>query len=349
MKIKVALLDVEKSFLTRMVTTFGAKYADKLEIYSFTDPKVALETLNSARIDVLLASDRFDIDLQKLPNRCAFAYLVDSMGFEMLKDQRAICKFQKAELIYKQILSVYSEKASSITGFTVNGDEGVVILFCSAGGGVGSSAMAAACATSLAAKGHKILYLNLEKFGSSDIFFSGQGQFDMSDVVFALKSKKTNLPLKLESCVKQDASGVYFYSQAKIALDMLELNSDDMLRLISALKIMGGYDYIMLDIDFSIDSEMLKIYRQAQSIILVGDGTVESNVKTARAYTALETLEQNADAPLTDRTYFVYDKAGDRSAQQIDVFGMKVIGGIPRYAGNNVPQIVEQLSKRGYI
>ncbi len=344
MKIKLAILERDRNYLTRIVSVFGAKYADKLEIYSFTDPEVALSTLNSAKIDVLLASDAFEIEMNRLPNRCAFAFLVDSMGIDTIKDQHAICKFQKADLIYKQILSVYSEKASSITGFKMSGDEEKIIVFCSASGGVGSSTMAAACAVHFASKEKRVLYLNLEKFGSSDVFFSGQGQFDMSDIIFALKSKKTNLPLKLESCVKQDPSGVYFYSQAKIALDMMELNTEDTLRLISELKLMGEYDYIILDMDFGIDKETLKIYRQAQAIVLVGDGSVESNNKTERAVAALTTLEANADAPLTNRVSFVYDKVSSKSGQSINAAGMKILGGAPRYSGASVRQIVEQIA-----
>ena len=113
MKIKLAILEKDKSYLSRIVSVFGTKYSEKFEIYSFTDPEVALLTLNSAKIDVLLAGDTFDIDVTKLPNRCAFAYLVDSVGIDMLNNQRAICKFQKADLIYKQILSIYAEKATN--------------------------------------------------------------------------------------------------------------------------------------------------------------------------------------------------------------------------------------------
>ncbi len=344
MKIKVAILEKDRSYLTRIVSTFGTKYADKLEIYSFTDPDVAMGTLDSARVDVLLASDAFEIETHILPKRCAFAYLVDSMGIDTLKNERAICKFQKADLIYKQILSVYSEKASSITGFKMTGEESQILVFCSPSGGVGSSTMAAACAMHFAKKEHKVLYLNLEKFGSADLFFSGQGQFDMSDIVFALKSKKTNLPMKLESCVKQDPCGVSFYSQAKIALDMMELNTEDTLRLISELNLMGEYDYIILDMDFGIDKDMLKIYRQAQAIVFVGDGSPESNAKTERAYTAIATLEANADAPLTNRMSFIYDKVSSKFGQSINAAGLKVLGGAPRYSGAGTRQIVEQLA-----
>lgn len=344
MKIKLAILEKDRSYLTRIVSAFGTKYADKLEIYSFTDPEVALSTLNSAKIDILLSSDAFEIDAKRLPNRCAFAYLVDSLGIESIGDYRAICKFQKADLIYKQILSVYSEKASTITGFKLSGEESAVIVFCSASGGVGSSTMAAACAAHFAAQDKKVLYLNLEKFGSADVFFNGEGQFDMSDIIFALKSKKTNLSMKLESCVKQDPCGVHFYSPTKIALDMMEMTTDDILRLISEIKLMGGYDYIVLDMEFGIDKDMLKIYRQAQSIVLVGDGSLESNNKTDRAYTALATLEQNADAPLTNRMYFIYNKVSSKGGQSIGAAGLKVLGGAPRYSGASEQQIRDQLA-----
>lgn len=221
MKIKLAILEKDENYLNRIMTAFNTKYADKFEIYSFTDQNIAMSTLENARIDVLVASDVFDIDFSAIPKRCGFAYFVDSADIDTVREQRAICKFQKADLIYKQILSVYSEKAGSVSGIKLGDESAKLFAFCSVGGGTGASSMAAAAAMHFAAKNKKTLYLNLEKLGSSDSFFSGEGQFDMSDIVFALKSKNTNLPLKLESCVKQDESGVYFYSQTKVALDML--------------------------------------------------------------------------------------------------------------------------------
>lgn len=344
MKIKIAILERDKSYLTRIVTAFGTKYADKLELYSFTDPDIALQSLGQAKIDVLLSGDVFDIDVAQLPKRCAFAYLVDSVGIDSIKDQQAICKFQKADLIYKQILSVYSEKASSITGFDVSGEKGSVIAFCSPSGGVGTSTMAAACAVHYAKAGYKVLYLDLDPFGSADLFFEGQGQYDMSDIIFALKSKKANLHIKLEGCIKQDVSGVYFYSPAKVALDMMELSLDDKLRLISEIGIMGVYDYVVLDVPFGLDKDTLKLLRQAQGIVMVGDGSNESNTKTARAFVALSILEQNADAPLTSRMSFAYNKVSSKSGQSAEISGLKELGGARRYMDANSRQIIEQLA-----
>lgn len=344
MKIKLAILEKDKSYLSRIVSVFGTKYADKFEIYSFTDQEVAMANLNAVKIDVLVASDSFDIDVSKLPVRCGFAYFVDSADIDMVNEQRAICKFQKADLIYKQILSVYSDKASSITGFKLNSDEGKVILFCSPSGGVGCSTAAASCAKYIASKGYKTLYLNLEKFGSSDMFFAGEGQFDMSDIIFALKSKKANIHLKLESCVKQDVSGVNFYSQPKVALDMMELSMDEILRLMSEIQLLGQYKYIIIDADFALNKEMLRLYRQAQEIVLVGDGSAISNNKLNRAYGALSIIDQNADVPLINRMWFMYNKVSNKTGQKVELQGMRELGGAPKYEHANTAQVMAQLT-----
>lgn len=70
--------------------------------------------------------------------------------------------------------------------------------------------MAAACASYYAAKGEKTLYLNFEKFGSADAFFSAEGQFDMSDIIFALKSRKANLSMKWKAALNRIAEVCIF-------------------------------------------------------------------------------------------------------------------------------------------
>lgn len=346
MKIKLAILERDQSYLNRIVSVFSTKYSDKFEIYSFTDKDVALSTLDSSKIDVLVANDAFDIDVSKLPKRCGFAYLVDSTDVETLNDQRAIAKFQKVDLIYKQILSVFAENAGSVSGLKFGDDSAKIIAFESVSGGCGGSTMAAACALYYAAHGKKTLYLNLEKFGSSDSFFSAQGQFDMSDIIFALKMKKTNLALKLESCVKQDPRGVFFYSQSKVALDMLELTADDILRLINELKLIGSYNVIVLDMDFSINKDALKVLRHVHSIVWVGDGSEISNSKLYRAFNSLSIMEQNAEASLVNRLMLIYNKFSNKTSKVLDDIGIKNIGGCPRYEHATTSMVLGQLASK---
>lgn len=349
MKIRLAILEKDRSYLTRIVSAFSARYADKLEIYSFTDYQVALATLDSAKIDVFVANDLFEVDMKAVPRRCGFAYLVDSIDIDTVNDQRAICKFQKADLIYKQILSIYSENAGNVSGLKIGDEASCIIAFTSPSGGTGSSTMAAACAMHFASQGKKVLYLNLEKFGAADSFFQAEGQFDMSDVIFALKSKKANLSMKLESCVKQDACGVYFYAPSKLALDMLELGTEEVLRLLSELKVTGSYDYIVMDLDYAQSKEMLPIYRQAHGVALVGDGSDISNTKITRAFAALVTAEQNSDAPLTSRMCLIYNKYSNKTSANIGDIGLRTVGGAPRYEHATTEQVVTQLAAMDFF
>lgn len=346
MKIKLAILEKDTSYLKRIVSVFSTKYSDKFEIYSFTNEEVAYATLDRTKIDVFVASDVFDIDFKKVPRRCGFAYLVDSMDVETVNNQRAICKFQKVDLIYKQILSIYSENAGNVAGLKLGDDTAKIIAFESVSGGCGGSTMAAACALHFAAQGQKTLYLNLEKFGSSDSFFSAEGQFDMSDIIYALKSKKANLSMKLESCVKQDPRGVYFYSQSKIALDMMELNTDDILRLISEIRLTGSYNIIVLDFDFSINKEMLKVLHKAHAVVWVGDGSEISNTKLFRAFTALSVAEQNDDAPLLNRISLIYNKFSNKTCKTLDDIGLKTIGGNPRFEHATTSMVLGQVAPK---
>lgn len=344
MKIKLAILEKDAAYLNRVVSVFSTKYAENFEIYSFTSQDTALATLGEAKIDVLLADDSYEIDPKQLPRRCAMAYFVESADIEMLRDQPAIFKYQKIDLIYKQILSIYAEKASSVSGLRMNDDSCKVVAFCSAAGGVGSSSLAAACAMSFAARGSRTIYLNLEKFGSSEVFFSGEGQFTMSDVVFAIKSRKSNLALKLESFVRKDPCGVFFFEPSRLALDVIEMSSEEIIRLVTELQVTGSYEYIVLDCDFALDRGALNIFRKTHALILVSDGSEIANIKTTRAVEALTTVEQNEDAPLTNRLKLIYNRFSNKSGRALDNLGVPELGGAPRYGQATTREIIRQLS-----
>ena len=346
MKIKLAILEADQIYLHRIVSVLSTRYADHFEVYSFTAPEVALPALEKSRIEVFIASEVFEIDVAKLPKRCGFAYLVESSNLETLRNQKAIGKFQKADLIYREILSIYSEHAESVTGIKQGDSKATILAFTPISGGCGSSTMAAACALHFASRGQKTLYLNLEKLGSADTFFDGDGQFSMSDIIFALKSKKANFSLKLESCVRRDPRGVFFFSQSKFALDMLELSPDDLLRLIDELRQSGAYDVIVLDCDFVLDKELMEVYRQAHTWVWVGDGSEISNQKITRSIAAISTWEKASDLPLTNKLALLYNKFSNKAGETLDI-GVKTIGGAPRYEHATTAQVLGQLAAMG--
>ncbi len=337
MKIKLAVLDHDKIYIERLVSALSTKYTDQFEMYSFTNQEIALSMMSTSRMDVFLFSDMFDIDMSMLPKRCSCAYFVDANDVDKIGELPAVCKYQKVDLIYKQILSLYSESAQNVSSIKLGESNARIIGFTSAGCGCGSSTLAAACAVHYAAAGYRCLYLNIEKFGSSDVFFSSEGQFGMSEVIFALKSnknstgtkKKTNLSLKLESCVKTDKTGVYFYSAPNVALDMIELKAEEIQMLIDELVKLSIYDYIIVDMDFGLDKDTLSIMKTTHAIVLVSDASKVANEKTVRALKALEILDRSNGGSIYERIVIAYNRLNEKNGTMITGIDKKAIGGVP--------------------
>ena len=342
MKIKLAILESDPNYLKRVVPVFNNKYANELEVYSFTDVDAAKDCLTEKGIDVFLANNTFKIDFSEIPPKCGFAYLVESLDIDRIDNHKAVCKYQKAELIYKQILSIYSEQVPNITG-SPNLENGAMktVAFTSPCGGVGTSTVAAAYAIFLANNGYRVLYLNADVFGSADMFFACDGQFDFSDVIYAVKSNKTNRALKLQSTVKQDASGVYFYSPVKVPLDMMEMQREDYGILQNELKLLGCYDYVVLDMPFPKSMDEMKLFELCNSVVLVSDTSEMSADKMARVMCSVQILDGGLPVPLQPRLSLLFNKS---AAPLLSEHEIRVLGSIPTYQQVSPAQMAKQLS-----
>jgi len=188
-------------------------------------------------------------------------------------------------------------------------------------------------------------YLNLEVFGTADAYFNGAGSYDMSDIVFALKSKKGNLGVKVESYVKQDSSGVFFLSGVKLVPDILEIDDNELVRFIDEVRLLGIYDYIIIDMD--LDRRLFVLMEHINNIVLVTDGTDISDTKTKRFLDTLCVMEKNGDIKIKDKLSVVYNK------MNIDIRGLKepgeyrILGIAPRVDSTSIKQVVNDIARTG--
>lgn len=342
MKIKLAILENDSMYLQRVVSMFNTKFAEELEIYSFTDLVRAIECLEEKKIDVFLASDSFNIDFSLIPDRCGFSYLVDSLDINSIDGHKAICKFQKGELIYKQIMSIYSEHIPNVSGMPgVDNSAMKTIAFCSPVGGVGTSTVAVAVAIALTSLGHRVLYLDCDIYGDADMFFSCDGQFDFSDVIYAVKSNKTNRAMKLQSTVKQDQTGVYYYSSVKVPLDMMEFTTEDYLTLQSELKNLGSYDYVIMDIPFPDSQKAYELFNYCNSIVFVADSSDISCAKLEKALAGIKIMDSQMDYSIMPRMWMLYNKVGANEFFQSEI---RSLGTIPVYQPVTSAQMARQLA-----
>lgn len=345
MKIKLAILEKDAVYLQRISAAFNNKYADKLEIYSFTEKETALETVKEAKINVLLAGEEYDIAPEKLPERCAFAWFVDTPDVEHINHSAAICKYRKIDIIYKQIVSLYSEVAGDIVT-TAGSDEGKAGVICvlSPAGGVGASTVAAACAISSCRQGKRTLYLNLEKYGAVSSFFLGDGMGGLGDVLYAIKSQKSNLALKLEGIVRQDKSGVYFLPECNIVLDRMEMKPEELDVLLGQIKLSEAFDNIVLDADFSFEPFEMEVMKQAGKILVVSDGSRNANAKIRRVYEAMKILEQQGKCSVLNKVMLIYNRFRSQTGKTMDDLQLPVLGGVQYFKGAGEAQIASEIA-----
>ena len=113
-----------------------------------------MKVLEAEQLDLLLVDSRIRIEKDRFPSDSSFVYarLCDSPDIEELEGNPAICKYQKADILFKQILSLYADHSAQMK-FRHGTSLAHILLFTSAQGGSGTSAVAAACALHMAKQG----------------------------------------------------------------------------------------------------------------------------------------------------------------------------------------------------
>lgn len=343
MKIRLGILDQDVLYKTRLINYFNANYADKLEIFSFTSLQGLQQYIEKQRLDVLLADEASITDSKNIPEGIAFAYWSEAANIDSIRNMRTVCKYQKAELIYKEILGLYAELESNVTSYKLDGSTSIVLTFVGAAGGVGTSTTAAGCAMYLARRGKRVLYVDLTELGSAGLYFSGEGTFTLSDVIYSIKSNHANLFLKLESMVKRDNSGVNYYESCKVALDMTDTTPDDITTLIKCISESKSFEYIIIDTDNILTPRQKAIFAASSAIIVITDGTANANLKLERFMEACR-LQGGSKNTAVRKMMLLYNRF-HTGAQKVKLKDeIMELGGINAYKNGSPRQIAEEIA-----
>ncbi len=346
MKIKLYILEADVDFLERITSVFTNKYSNELEISVFTNQQLALDGVNSERVDVLLVSDEFELDHNTIPDRTVLAYLTDSAAIEEVKGKQAISRFQKADLIYKEILALYAESSNVL--ISSSGDGALVVSFTSTSGGTGTSTMAAAAAMRFATLGKRVIYFDLNPYSDAGLFFQGQGSGTFTDVIYAIKRQKSNLGLKVESVLRQDNSGVFYFEASQNPLDNLSLTHNETVRLVDLFTKLGSFDVVVLDLPFSLDEKHLVYFENSRHIVNVLDGSDIANNYFTRALDAIYVLEDQKKLVYTKKLHVAYNKFSSRNGKRVEA-NVKTLGGVSRFESAQTKEIAQQIAKQDFF
>lgn len=308
MKINLAILDFDSMYLLRLSTALSMRFGEKLEVNTFTSEEKLRYFLELNKLDLLLLSEDASREFQK-DYIGLVAYLVDKSNVDELNGKKAVCKYQKLEAFYRNVVGICSENdVGGFRYFSNKSSSTAVSTFISSAGGVGTSSVAAAYCVKQATLGKKVFYLNLEQFGSPRSFFSGANNQNLSDIIFAIKCKKSSISIKLESGVTKDKCGVYFFDESDLPLDLFELTAEELNDLIGELIGIGFYDLIVVDFNYHLESVFSTVMKVSDKIYVVTDGSDISKVKMDRMLETFKVLDKQNGMALISKMSAIINK-----------------------------------------
>lgn len=341
MKIKLAMVDTDEKYLSKISSVFNKKYPNEIEIYTFSKRDAFIEIFKNQRMDVVLVNEEFLGDDLRRENT-QVACLTESLDITEVSGFPAVCKYQRVDLICKEVKSLCAELDTKVS-YSLSGSQSPIILFHGASGGLGTSTAAIGFALHMVEQGHKVFYLDLEKNGYTRDVLAQDSNTTLSEVLYAIKSNRANLSLKLEAYVSND-KGVAYYAPFKTIMDFNEMKSEDVKTLLHVICNSGNYDRVIVDTDVCSDEIRDTLFELADCVVMVADGTEIGRNKLQNKLFELQNISDNKVEHLMRKTKVLYSKFGSQSnaAEMNDV---QVVGYINKVKGDHRAQVVSWVSK----
>ncbi|MCM1161031.1 MAG: hypothetical protein NC412_07390 [Roseburia sp.] len=343
MKMKLVICTKDNQYAARFMNYFDVHYADRMELIQFTDAVLLGQYISREHLDICLMDKEMLKALEAVMKEHATIVVLTEDRDEEAGAYPCIYKYQKAEMIFKELLNIYADGKSGLKSFRKrSSNEARSYVFCSASGGAGATTVALAYAIRQARE-KSVLYLNLQQYSNADLILKGEGTGKFDDVIFALKSKRGALSLKLESLVRKSKENVNFFVSCDNPLDLQELTVEEIEKLLKEVISCGLYQEVIIDIDSKLSPLEIAVMEQVEHIILVEGGTVSNSMKFGKFYRALEAVEDKMRKAFLSKLLLFYNQFSNKTSIEIEKNLAHVIGGIPRFEGVNMEGIISRI------
>lgn len=282
-KLSLLFADHDSEYVEKVAEFINSEYSSRIKLSSFTKIESLQECLASLKgeVDVLLASPAFLKDISVVHNNINMIIALNDGKISGETKEPAIEKFQPGDKMVSQLLDMYGSKYRKAANLMAGKNETKLIAVYSAAGGTGKTSVALGLCLSLRSRGKEVLFLSFESINSTVSTFTCNGTEALSHIMLCLSENPSMLPVKLELCKTRDrAYDFEFLEPPDCFLELSELQLEDMEKLLNALRLVGKYDYILIDIDSAADSRVLSILTNADKVVFVCGDDVMASYKT---------------------------------------------------------------------
>ena len=265
MKIKLLVAIHDMDYLEHFSRVLSEEYTDLFEVGACSSKEMLTALQEKEHFDIALVDAALCDALKE--NKVRLPLLLESELSPCTKDcdWKTVKKYQRISRMTKAILGYYAEIAQSKQGG--NGNSDIVVVW-SPAGGCGKTTTALAYTAKCVAEGKKAVYLDLEPFSSTELYFGSKGK----SISAVFEKLDGNVDLLLQSIREEDqSSGIYYFASPENYDDINVLDTDDLEVLVRGCA--QSADVVVIDLANSCDKKVQFLFDMADTVLFVVDNS----------------------------------------------------------------------------
>ena len=284
---RIWIADSQESYARAFMEYANLKEDRLFQVRMCTQREQLLKALAEEEIEILLITAEWYPVCQDRINRECVIFLSEGSLPSRLKMYPAVYKYQSAENILREVLYYYSEQCEEDVCLTrIRGDSRVIGVYSPVGGS--GKTLFALTLGQILAENQNVLYLNLEECsGLSEL--SGNSSWNLSDLIYFYRQKKSSFPYRLNSMVRK-WDRLDYIPPCDSYMDFRQITADEWQKLLYLVRTQSDYGTVILDMG-NVAGHEPDLLRQCDGVYVPAGQDLLSQAKLAQWQSYIQILD----------------------------------------------------------
>lgn len=265
MRLRLGIISKDIDYVDKLSSVLRDSYVDDFEVFIYYSLDEVIESLDVVAIDEEEYKEELSFSSKLI------VVLSNRANINELKGCYAVYKYQRIARIVSELLFEFS-KTDQRPGSYKEGKANITCVW-SPSGGIGKTALSVALAVKKARDKKRVLYMNLESFSSTQVYFPE----DSKTISDALLDGVRNIQAFIKSLNVDSQTGVKYFSASDNYDDMNVIGREDIKMILDAVVL--DADEVIVDLQSVVDEKMLTVLELSDRILIVDDGSATSGHK----------------------------------------------------------------------
>ena len=263
--IKLIIMDDDDEYSFNLCSFLTHNYSDSLFVNYCSNSCKIEEWIEKHNPDIILTCEKNYYDIRKKFDK-TIILLSRGANPTHLKDIPTIYKYSNINKLAGIIIDNFINSGNIIK--SIKEKTAKIVSVYSASGSVGKTTVARILSSTCSLIGLKVFYLNLEQFQFTNLNFSSNNDYSLSDILYYVREKDKNLSTKLIPMRCQDnSSNVFFFMSPNNPFEINDILPEDIEFLLKTLQ--KEYDLIVIDLDSHINNTILEVFNISDEILYI--------------------------------------------------------------------------------